>query len=103
MLINGGQFGGISRLDVLDHVDHKFTDEVKHFKVMILELHLHIETSELAQMTVSVRVLGAENGTDLEDSLQIGTKRHLLVKLRTLSKASILFKVFQLEDVGTAF
>ena len=49
--------------------------------VVLIDGHLEIETSELGQMTVSVAVLGTENGTDFEDLLEIGSDSHLLTQL----------------------
>jgi len=54
---------------------------------------------------VAVRegVLGPENGTDLEDTVQVAHDAHLLIKLRTLRQTAILVKVLQLEHVAAAF
>ena len=68
---------------------------------MVLEFHLHIETSEFTEMSVGVRVLSTEDWTNLENSLQITTKSHLFVELRTLGKASISLEVLELKHVGT--
>ena len=93
----------MSLLDLLDHVDHELANEVKDFEVVILELHLHIETCEFAEMAICVGVLCAEYWSDLKDSLEVSTKSHLLVELRTLCKASVLLEVLELEHIRTAF
>ena len=66
LLIDNGKFSSMSRLDLLDHVNHKLTDQVKNFKVVVFEFHLHIETRELAQVSVCIRVLSSENWSNLE-------------------------------------
>lgn len=68
---------------------------------MVLDFHLKIETSKLTEMSVSVRVLGSEDGTDFEDSLEISAKRHLFVELWALGEASWLSEIFKSKNVGT--
>ena len=69
---------------------------------MVLELHLHVEARELAEMAVRVRVLRSEDGADLENALQVGAESHLLVELRALREACVLLEILELEDVGAA-
>ena len=76
------QFSCIASLQPVADVDNHTTDHVKNFKVMVLKLHLHVESCELTQMPVSVGVFCAEYWANLIDSLQITTECHLLVKLR---------------------
>ena len=71
LFINRSQLACISRLDVLDHVDHELADQVEHLEVVILELHLHVEARELAQVPISVRVLCTEDWTNFEYTLQV--------------------------------
>jgi hypothetical protein len=103
LFADDAEFSGVAFLNVLKHEYHQFTNEIQHFEVMVFELHLHIKTSELTQVAVGVRVLSTEDRSDLENTLQVTAESHLLVKLRGLSEASILFKVFQSEHVGAAF
>lgn len=70
---------------------------------MILELHLHIESSEFTQVAVCVRVFSTEDWSDLENTLHIAAESHLLVKLRGLGEAAILLEVLEFKDVGTTF
>ena len=71
LFINRSQLACISRLDVLDHVDHELADQIEHLEVVILKLHLHIEARELAQVPISVRVLRSEDRTNFEHTLQV--------------------------------
>jgi hypothetical protein len=45
-------------------------------------------------MSVRVGVLSSKHGSDLEDTLKITAKGHLLVELGALGEACILFEVF---------
>jgi hypothetical protein len=49
--------------------------------VVLLEGHLHIETSEFGKVTSGVGVFGAEDGADFHDTLKAGGDEHLLVEL----------------------
>ena len=60
-----------SFLELCHHVYHELSNQVKHFKVVILELHLHVEARELAQVPISVRVLRSEDRTNFEHTLQV--------------------------------
>jgi hypothetical protein len=93
----------VSCLDSFKHKDHKFANQIKCFKVMVLNFHFQIETSELAKMSVCERLFSSENWTNLKNSLQISAKSHLFVELRTLSKTSRLTKVLKFKNIGTTF
>ena len=56
--------------------------QTKNFMVVLLEHHFHIQTDEFSHVTVSVGVLGTENGSDLENFLEISVDSHLFVKLK---------------------
>jgi len=103
LIVDDRELAGEARLDVRHHVDHELTDEIKHLEVMVLELHLHIETCELTQVAVRVGVFGTEYGTNLENALQVTTESHLLIELRALSEAAWLIEVHEVEHVGAAF
>ena len=103
LLVDDSQLSCMSALDLLYHVDHQITDEVEHLKVVILELHLEIQASELTQMPWGVRVLGPENWSDLKDTAEVAAQSHLLVKLRTLGQARILLEVLELENICSTF
>ena len=103
LIIDNAKFTSISDLHLREHEDEELTNQVEYFEVMVLEFHLKIETSEFTQVAVGVGVLGAENWSNFEDTLQITAESHLLVKLRGLSEASILLEVFEVEYVGTTF
>ena len=68
--------------DVLEHAVDRLHDLV----VVLLERHLEIESHELGQVTVRVRVFGTEHGSDLVDLLHVAGNAHLLVQLRRLGK-----------------
>jgi len=52
-------------------------------------------------VAVGVAVLGAEDGTDLEDLKEVRGDGHLLVELGALGEAALTTEVVELEDVGT--
>jgi hypothetical protein len=85
LLINHTELLGMPCLDSFEHKDHKLANQIECLKVMVLNLHLQIETSELTKMSVCERLFRSENWTNLKNSLQISAKCHLLVELRTLS------------------
>jgi hypothetical protein len=70
---------------------------------VLVEHHLDIEASELAQVTVGVRVLGTENRADFEHTMHITTEDHLLIELRALCKACLLSEVVKSKDFCTTF
>ena len=103
LFVDDRQLSCMSALDFINHVDHQTTDEVENLKVVIFELHLKIETSELTKMPWSVRVLSPKNWSNFEDTAEVTAQSHLLVKLRTLGQASILLKVLELENISSTF
>lgn len=108
MLVNDRELLSISRLKALEEVGQHFSEDVQHFKVMSVEFHLHIKTSEFSQMSVSVGVFSAEDRSDLKHFFKITAESHLLIQLGTLGEASrsfVLgsFHVCHAEDVGTTF
>jgi hypothetical protein len=56
-------------------------DHVEHLGVMLVEAHLHVEADELAHVPVGEGVLRAEDGSHLEDALEVGHESHLLIEL----------------------
>lgn len=48
---------------------------------MLFDCHLDIQTYEFAHMSVSERVLGPKDWTDLENALEISHNTHLFVQL----------------------
>lgn len=91
----------VSRLDSVEEEDKHVGERIKNLKVMLLDVHLHIETGELAEMTVGVGIFGSEDGTNFKDSFEVTTEGHLLVKLWALGHASVLSEVLKVEHVGT--
>lgn len=53
-------------------------------------------------MSRRIRVLSSEHGPSAEDTFSSTSNLKLLVKLRRLGKESLLAKVSELEDIGTA-
>lgn len=103
LVVNDGKFLGMSLLEVLGQVNDHVADKVEHLKVMVLDLHFHIEASELAQMPVGVGVFSTENGADFKDALHIAAEGHLLVELGGLRETSILLEVLEAEHVCATF
>ena len=77
--------------------------EIKHLPVVVFNLHLHIQASELAEMSVGVWIFSSEDRSDLEYSVEATAKGHLLVQLRGLSEAALLIEVLELEDIAATF
>lgn len=66
---------------------------------MLLDGHLHIEASELAQMSVGIGILGSEDWSNFEYAIKVTAECHLLIKLWTLSEARWLIEVLEGEYV----
>ena len=62
--------------------------------------HLEVEAGELGEMSVRVRVLGAEDGTDLEDAFHVCGDAHLLRELRALCEIRRAAEIVDLENGG---
>ena len=93
----------MSALNVLEKVNKHLANVVKHFEVVVFELHFHVEASELAQVAVSVRVFGAEDRANFEDAREATAKRHLLIELGRLGQTAVLVEILELENISTAF
>jgi hypothetical protein len=85
---------------------------------VLVEGHFEIETHKLAQVSSSETLFRSENGSNFENATKISSNRHLLrevfskrqhqtntdtnlVKLRTLSQASIALEIRKLEHRGS--
>ena len=73
------EFARVALLQAFEHRDEHVAEDVEDLPVVVLELHLHIETGELTQMTVGVGVFSPENWSNLEYTLKVTTEGHLLV------------------------
>lgn len=69
--------------------------------IVVFKSHLEIETGELGQVSVSVGILGSEDGTNLVHLLHIGCNGHLLGQLRRLGQERRAAEVVNLEDGRT--
>ena len=104
LLADGLDLFVVALVQALEDVIENLIEHVEDFMVMVLEAHLHVAAGELAQMTMGKRLLGAEDGADLENAVQIAHKSHLLVKLGRLGEVSVISEVVgELENVSTAF
>jgi hypothetical protein len=103
LLLNNFKLLGISRFNSIENEYEKVSQHVEHFEIMFFNGHFHIESRELAKVTVGVGVLSSKDWSNLKNTIEIGTESHLLVKLGTLGKACLLTEVLHLEDIGTAF
>ncbi len=61
--------------------------------VVLLDLHLHIETGELGHVPRCVGVLGPEHGANAEDALPAAGDFDLLVELRRLRFAAVSARI----------
>jgi hypothetical protein len=92
----------VACVELLEDEQHQVLEHAHNLMVVLLELHLQIETSELGQVTGCVGVLGTEDGANLHDLLEARCNQHLLVELRRLGEVRRAVEVLELEDVGTA-
>src|SRR2546425_11501555 len=83
--------------DTCDHI----TKQSHYCKVVLDETELHVQTDIFVEMACGVMRLGAEDGTDLEDTLK-DSDQNLLIELRTLREVGRSSKVVQLENVRPA-
>jgi hypothetical protein len=102
LVVDDLKFASEAFLNVFEKEDHQLANQIQNLEVMIFEFHLHIESGELTQVAVGVGVLSAENGSNLEDTLEVTTESHLFVELRGLCKTSILLEVLESEHVGAS-
>lgn len=79
----------------------ELVQEIHDLVVVALDGHLQIQTSELRQVSVGIRVLGSEDGTNLEDTFHVRSDTHLLRKLRTLREVRRSTEVVDFEYCGT--
>ena len=61
---------------------------VHNFMIVVVDLHLQVQTGVLSEMPVGVRVLGAEDRSDFVHPSHITRDAHLFSKLRTLGANS---------------
>jgi hypothetical protein len=92
----------VACVELLEDEQHQVLEHAHNLVVVLLELHLQIETSELGQVASGIGVLGTEHGADLHDLLEARCDQHLLVELGRLGEVRRAVKVLELEDVGTA-
>jgi len=78
-------------------------DELNDLMIVVVNGHLKIEASVFSQVTVSVRVLGTEDGANFENATEVGRDGLLLGELRTLGEESAATEVVDSEDSGTTF
>ena len=91
----------VAGAQAVEDVQHELLEETDNLMVVLLEGHLHIETGELGKVAGCVGVLGAEDGTNLHDTLETGGDEHLLVELGRLCEEGLGVEVLDLEDTGT--
>lgn len=89
--------------NALEDVDEQICHHVKKFKVVLLYGHLHIQSCELAHMTVGKGVLSSENRSDFKHSVEVCHQAHLFVKLGRLGETSVSLEVLELEHIRTSF
>lgn len=92
----------IPRIQLLEDKEHKILQHAHDLVIMLLELHLQIQTRKLRQMACRIRVLGPEHGSNLHDPAEMRRDEHLLVELRGLGQERGLPEVIELEDVCAA-
>jgi len=68
-------------------VQEQLIKSVHNFMVVVVDLHLQVQTGVLSEMPVGVRVLGAEDRSDFVHPSHITRDAHLFSKLGTLGAA----------------
>ena len=58
-------------LQTLEDANEHVTDDLDDFVVVKLEGHFKVKTNEFGQMSMSIRILGSEYGTNGEDLNQM--------------------------------
>mmetsp|Transcript_3478 Transcript_3478/g.8301 ORF Transcript_3478/g.8301 Transcript_3478/m.8301 type:complete len:331 (+) Transcript_3478:164-1156(+) len=86
----------------MENIGQNDVQHVQTLKVMLEDLHLHVQAGKLAQMAMSVAGFGTEDGANLKNAAKISTDGHLLVKLRRLGQGSILVEILELEHSRSA-
>lgn len=62
-------------------------ESVHNFMIVVVDLHLQVQTGVFSEMSVGVRVLRAEYRSDFVNPSHITRDAHLFSKLRTLGAA----------------
>lgn len=101
LLSNGSNVVSVSLGELREDEDEQLGQHVNDLIVVLLEGHLHIETNELGHVSVSVGVLGSEDGSNLKHSLKVTRHEHLLVQLGRLGQEGITLEVVELENVSS--
>lgn len=89
-------------LETLEDVKKNPLKHVHNFVVVLVDLHLEIETSEFSHVAGSVGILGTVHWADTVDSLATTGNLNLLVELWGLGEVGLLSEVWKLENVGSS-
>lgn len=65
----------------LKHVDEEPVKYIQYLFVALMDGHLQIQTSKLAEVAMGIAVFGTEDGADLKHALHVTADGHLLVEL----------------------
>lgn len=103
LFVDSLELSSESRLEIVEDVGEELSEKLKNFEIVFLDGHLDIQAYKLAHVTMGKRVLSSEDGTDLENSLEISHNAHLLVKLRRLGKTGLLAEILETEHIGSTF
>ena len=98
-MVDGFQLVGVPHCQLFEEEGQKFTEVLKDLEVVLLDGHFKIETYEFTHVSMGEGILGPEDGTDLEYSLEVGHNAHLLVELGRLGKATFPAEVLEVEDI----
>ena len=79
LLVHHTDFSLKSLVQAVEHAHEQLIEDIQHFVVVLLDGHFHVQPGELAQVSVRVRVFGAEHRSNLKHALQITHDGHLLV------------------------
>ena len=70
-----------------EYVQEQSIESVHNFMIVVVDLHLQVQTGVFSEMSVCVRVLCAEDRSDFVHPSHITRDAHLFSKLRTLDAA----------------
>mmetsp|Transcript_15256 Transcript_15256/g.23215 ORF Transcript_15256/g.23215 Transcript_15256/m.23215 type:complete len:216 (-) Transcript_15256:927-1574(-) len=102
LFANSFQFIFAPFADSIKNMNKQITKHIKHFVVVLVDHHFHIETGEFTQVTACVGIFCSEHRSGLEYTFESRTcSRHLLVQLGRHSQTGWLPKVIQFENFGT--
>ena len=73
-------------VDSPEYMQEQLIKSVHDFMIVVVDLHFQVQTGVLGEMSMGVRVLRAEDGSNFVHPSHIACDAHLFSQLRTLGK-----------------